>query len=149
VPPAGGLRTGRVSLESATSAGRFVAVAGDRGVLATIGPASDAAARERTTLIAEAGLADASCFSFRRPDGRYLRHSSFRLRLSPDEGTVLFRRDATFCGRDGFVEDSVSLESYNYRGFFLRHIGDQLWIDQFDGSDAFRDESSFRVRPPR
>ncbi|MGA5303192.1 sigma-70 family RNA polymerase sigma factor [Nucisporomicrobium flavum] len=148
-PPAGALRAGRVSLESATSAGRFVAVTGDQGVLATIGPGSDAATRERTTLMAEPGLADASCFSFRRPDGRYLRHSSFRLRLSADEGTVLFRRDATFCGRDGFVADSVALESFNYRGFFLRHVGDQLWIDQFDGSDAFRADGSFRVRPPR
>ncbi|MEV4709373.1 sigma-70 family RNA polymerase sigma factor [Actinoplanes sp. NPDC049316] len=148
-PPAGAMRTGPVSLESATSAGRFVTVSGDRGVLAAIGPASDAAERERANLTAVAGLADPSCYSFRRPDGRYLRHSSFRLRLSPDEGTVLFRRDATFCEQDGFVDDSVSLESFNYRGFFLRHVGEQLWIDQFDGSDEFRAESSFRVRPPR
>jgi hypothetical protein len=89
-----------------------------------------------------------SCVSFRGPDGRYLRHSSFQLRLSSDEGTVLFRRDATFCPRQGFLTGSVSLESVNYPGFFLRHVGRQLWIDQFDGSSAFRADSSFLVRPP-
>jgi RNA polymerase sigma factor (sigma-70 family) len=139
------LRPGRVSLESAAVAGRYVVVSGDRGVLA---PAVGAAARRQATLQVVAGLAEPSCVSFRGPDGRYLRHSSFQLRLSSDEGTVLFRRDATFCPRQGFLTGSVSLESVNYPGFFLRHVGRQLWIDQFDGSSAFRADSSFLVRPP-
>ncbi|WP_030437771.1 sigma-70 family RNA polymerase sigma factor [Actinoplanes subtropicus] len=139
---------GRVSLESADAAGRFVAVTGDFGVLTAVGPGSEVAARERASLQAVGGLADPACFSFRRPDGRYLRHASFRLRLSPDEGTVLFRQDATFCGRDGLHTGSVSLESFNYRGFFLRHVGDQMWIDKDDGSETFRADSSFFVRPP-
>jgi RNA polymerase sigma factor (sigma-70 family) len=146
--PTGLLRAGRISLESAPAPGRFVAVSGDAGVLTAVGPASDAAARERAGLRAVAGLADPSCFSFRRPDGRYLRHSSFRLRLSPDEGTVLFRQDATFCARTGFRAGSVSLESFNYRGFLLRHVGGQMWIDKYDGSPAFQADSSFFVRPP-
>jgi RNA polymerase sigma factor (sigma-70 family) len=138
------LAIGRVSLESASRAGRYVAVAGDRGVLA---PAGDAAGRRRATLTAVAGLADTACFSFRGPDGRYLRHSSFQLRLSSGEGTVLFRRDATFCARSGFLPGSLALESVNYPGFFLRHVGAQLWIDQFDGSADFRSDSSFMLRP--
>jgi hypothetical protein len=144
----GSLRTGRVSLESAAAAGRFVAVSGDFGVLTAVSRTSDAAARERASLQVVPGLADPSCFSFRRPDGRYLRHASFRLRLSPDEGTVLFRRDATFCGRPGFRPGSVSLESFNYRGFFLRHVGEQMWLDQYDGSAEFQADGSFLVRPP-
>jgi RNA polymerase sigma factor (sigma-70 family) len=142
------LRIGRVSLESATAPGRFVAVSGDAGVLTAVGPASDAAARERASLQVVAGLADPSCFSLRRPDGRYLRHSSFRLRLSPDEGTVLFRQDATFCPRTGLRTGSVSLESVNYQGFFLRHVDDQMWIDKNDGSTQFQADSSFFIRPP-
>lgn len=136
---------GRVSLESASIAGRYVAVAGDHGVLA---PAGDPAARRQATLQAVAGLADPSCFSFRGPDGRYLRHSNFQLRLSSDEQTVLFRRDATFCAREGFLPGSLSLESVNFPGFFLRHVGDQMWLDQFDGSADFRADGSFLVRPP-
>ncbi|WP_250008222.1 sigma-70 family RNA polymerase sigma factor [Actinoplanes sp. M2I2] len=138
---------GPVSLESAGLAGSYVTVAGDQGVLAAVGPSSAPADRQQATLRAVAGLADPACVSLRGPDGRYLRHSSFRLRLSPEEGTVLFRRDATFCGRAGFVAGSVSLESFNYRTFFLRRVGDELWIDQFDGSDT-RADGSFFVRPP-
>jgi RNA polymerase sigma factor (sigma-70 family) len=139
------LKPGRVTLESASIAGRYVAVSGDRGVLA---PADDPAARRRATLEAVAGLADSACVSFRGPDGRYLRHSSFQLRLSSGDGTVLFRRDATFCARAGFEPGSVSLESVNFPGFFLRHLGDQMWLDQFDGSTEFRADGSFLIRPP-
>jgi hypothetical protein len=42
----------------------------------------------------------------------------------------------------------VSLESFNYRGFFVRHVGDQMWIDKYDGSPEFQADSSFFVRPP-
>ncbi|MEU4419685.1 AbfB domain-containing protein, partial [Actinoplanes sp. NPDC024001] len=146
--PASQLPKGKLSLESAAEAGRFVAVAQGRGVLVPVSPASDAAARQRATLEAVTGLGDAACFSLVDADGRYLRHSSFQLRSSPDEGTVLFRRDATFCARAGFRQDSISLESVNFPGFFLRSVDGQLWIDQFDGSDAFRAESSFVVRAP-
>jgi RNA polymerase sigma factor (sigma-70 family) len=134
------LKAGRLSLESVSDRGRYIAVAGDSGVLAPAG--------RRATLRAVAGLAKPSCFSFRSADGRYLRHSSFRLRLDAEEPTVLFRRDATFCPRAGFRPGSVSLESVNFPGFFLRHEGDEMWLDQFDGSANFRSDSSFVVRPP-
>jgi RNA polymerase sigma factor (sigma-70 family) len=147
-PSTGLLTTGKVSLEAAAARGRFVAVSGDYGVLTPVGPASAADARRQATLQAVAGLADSACFSFRGPGGRYLRHSSFRLRLSPADGTVLFRQDATFCARSGFVTGTLSLESVNYPGFFLRDLGDQMWLDKYDGSSASRLDSSFHVRPP-
>nr|BFE74069.1 hypothetical protein GCM10020092_073700 [Actinoplanes digitatis] len=142
------LAAGKVSLESADAGGRYVAVSGDFGILAQTGAASGAAARQRATLRTVAGIADPECFSFRGQDGRYLRHSSFRLRLNPDDGTVLFQRDATFCVRAGFTAGSIALESRNYPGFFVRHLGDELWIDRYDGSDGFRAQSSFLVRDP-
>lgn len=136
------LPTGPVSLESTAAPGRYVAVSNDQGVLDT------AAARQRATFEVVPGLADRACVSLRGADGRYLRHMSFRLRLVVDEGTVLFRRDATFCSHAGLGGAGVSLESYNYPSFFLRRVGDQLWIDEFDGSGDFRADSSFLVRPP-
>ncbi|GID28621.1 sigma-70 family RNA polymerase sigma factor [Paractinoplanes brasiliensis] len=139
---AGSLPAGPVSLESTAAPGRYVAVSGDQGVLDT------AAARQRATFEVVPGLADPACVSLRGAGGRYLRHQSFRLRLDPDEGTVLFHRDATFCGQDGLSGAGVSLESYNFPTFFLRRVGDQLFVDQFDGSGAFRADSSFLVRPP-
>ncbi|MET8147232.1 AbfB domain-containing protein [Actinoplanes sp. NPDC049668] len=146
--PAGLLSAGRMSLESAEAAGSYVSASGDRGLLTQVGPSSGAAARQQATLLAVAGIADPACSSFRGQDGRYLRHSSFRLRMNPDEGTVLFRRDATFCPRAGFTAGSIALESKNYPGFFVRHLGAELWIDQYDGSADFRAQSSFFIRGP-
>jgi hypothetical protein len=93
-------------------------------------------------------LADPDCFSVRAADGRYLRHASWRVRLNLNEGTELFRGDATFCVRTGSVAGSASLESSNYPGWFLRHRGDELWVDHSDGSAAFAADSSFLIRPP-
>lgn len=68
--------------------------------------------------------------------------------MSPDEGSKLFRGDATFCVRAGSAFGSVSLESSNYPGAFLRHRGLDLWVDFSDGSAAFRADASFWPRPP-
>ncbi|MEW2331627.1 sigma-70 family RNA polymerase sigma factor [Micromonospora chersina] len=142
------LTAGRpVSLESANATGRYVAAVDGLGVLIPVGPDSTGAARRQATFTVLAGLADAGCFSFRARDGRYLRHSSWRLRLSPVEGTELFRGDATFCARAGATASATALEASNYPGWFLRHRDGQLWVDQADGTATFRADSSFRIRP--
>ncbi|GIM97384.1 sigma-70 family RNA polymerase sigma factor [Paractinoplanes toevensis] len=142
---AGTIRTGRLSLESANSGGRFVAIDGDRGELDAV---TTGAARRRATFEAVPGLADRGCFTFRTADGRHLRHQEWRLRTSKDQKTSLARGDATFCVQAGGIAGSVSLESANYPGFFLRHVGTELWVDQYDGTDGFRADSSFLVRAP-
>jgi Alpha-L-arabinofuranosidase B (ABFB) domain len=139
---------GPVSLESANEPGRFVAYAGDLGVLARVGTDSAAPARQAATFEVVPGLADRRCVSFRSRAGRYLRHSSWRVRLDANNGTVLFREDATYCPGAGSTADSVSLESFNYPGRFLRHVGNALWVDPSDGTASFRADSAFRVRRP-
>ncbi|MFJ5985329.1 AbfB domain-containing protein [Lentzea sp. NPDC092896] len=47
------------------------------------------------------GLADARCYSFE----------------SPNDGSALFRDDATFCARPGLNGTGVTLESINLPGF--------------------------------
>ncbi|WP_433618625.1 sigma-70 family RNA polymerase sigma factor [Dactylosporangium sp. CA-139114] len=139
-----GLRPGPVSLEFGASAGRYLGTDGQLGVLVEPGTASS---RQRATFEAVPGLADATCYSFRAADGQYLRHASWRLRLSHNEGTWLFRGDATFCPL-GTGAGDVMLEASNYRGYFIHREGDQLWVRQADGTAAFRTDSTFRVRPP-
>lgn len=142
------LAAGRlVSLESANETGRYVTTVDGLGVLVPVGPASTEVTRRQATFTVLAGLADPACFSFRAPEGRYLRHAYWRLRLSPDQGTELFRGDATFCPRAGTSPSVTSLEASNYPGWFLRHRDGQLWVDQADGTAAFRADSSFRIRP--
>jgi RNA polymerase sigma factor (sigma-70 family) len=136
------------SLESVNAPGTFVAIAGDLGILEPVDADGGGPVSQRATFEVVRGLADPNCFSFRAPDGRYLRHSSWRVRLSQDEGTALFRGDATFCLRAGSVAGSVRLESSNYTGWFMRHRGDELWVDHSDDSATFHADSSFVIRPP-
>jgi RNA polymerase sigma factor (sigma-70 family) len=135
-----------VSLESADRPGMFVTTADGLGVLAAVRADSTAAARQQATFTALPGLADAACFSFRAEDGRYLRHASWRFQLYRDEGTALFRGDATFCPRAGAAAGTILLEAQIYPGWYLHHRGDQLWVDQANGTTTFWTESSFRVR---
>jgi RNA polymerase sigma factor (sigma-70 family) len=146
-PDARGLPLGPASLESVDGAGFVVATANDYGVLARIGTGSAAGQRRRATFEVVRGLLSPTCVSFRSRDGRFLRHSSWRLRLSRQEGSRLFRGDATFCVRAGSVPGSVSLESANYPGWFLCRRGNELWVDLPDGTAAFRAGASFHPRP--
>ncbi|MFD2767450.1 sigma-70 family RNA polymerase sigma factor [Micromonospora eburnea] len=146
--PGESLTAGRlVSLEYRGRRGLFVTTVDGLGVLLPVGPASNADARRQATFSVLAGLADPACFSFRARDGRYLRHSSWRVRLSPADGTRLFRGDATFCARAGATKGATSLEASNYPGWFLRHRDGEIWVDQMDGTATFRADSSFLIRP--
>jgi RNA polymerase sigma factor (sigma-70 family) len=142
------LRTGPASLESAGVPGRFVSTALTYGVLTAAGPGSSRGTRAQATFDVVTGLADPACFSFRLSGGDYLRHSSWRLRTFGNDGTALFRGDATFCPGPGATQGSITLESSNYPGWFLHHRGDQLWVDQDNGTKQFLADSSFFVRSP-
>ncbi|MGI5240174.1 sigma-70 family RNA polymerase sigma factor [Dactylosporangium sp. CA-139066] len=141
---ASALRSGPVSLELAAAPGRYLGTDGQLGLLI----ADDAPlSRQRATFEAVPGLADATCYSLRSADGQYLRHASWRLRLSRDEGTRLFRGDATFCPI-GAGDGQVLLESSNYRGYFIHPENGQLWVQKWDGTTTFRTDSAFFVRAP-
>ncbi|MBV1851274.1 sigma-70 family RNA polymerase sigma factor [Catellatospora tritici] len=146
--PAGLLAAGPVSLEAGGESGLYVTTVDGLGVLAPLSAASDSSARLQATFEVVAGLADPKCFSLRATDGRYLRHLSWRLRLDPSIDTALFRGDATFCVRPGAFTGTVLLEASNYPGWFMHRRGAQMWVDNSDGSTAFRAAGSFRIRPP-
>jgi hypothetical protein len=60
----------------------------------------------------------------------------------------LDRNDATFRIVPGLAgEDSISLESVNYPGYYLRHQGYQIKLHQASGDSLYRSDSSFRVKP--
>lgn len=136
---------GSRSLESVAADGQYLTYDGDFAALAFPG---DEQNRERATLTVVEGLADADCVTFRASDGRYLRHSELRLRLDADQGTDLFREDATFCPVAGATEGSVTLRAHNYPGSVMRYRDGGIYLDGSDGSVAFARESSFAVRDP-
>jgi hypothetical protein len=141
------LSTGAWSLESADQSGSYVRREGDRARIDTVSAESDASDRREASLVVVAGLADASCFTFRASDGRYLRHYDFRLRFDEPDDTALLREDATFCAGTGATADSVTLRSRNYPDRVIHSRQTELWLDRPDGSEGFAAASSFIVRP--
>ncbi|UFQ13591.1 MULTISPECIES: sigma-70 family RNA polymerase sigma factor [Streptomyces] len=127
------------SLESVDRPGQFLTYEGDFATL------SSGAA----TFTVSKGLADSRCVTFRAPDGRYLRHHYLRLRLSADDGSQLFREDATFCPRPGTVDGSVTLHAHNYPGSALRPRDGSIRLDGFNGTRTFTGQASFVVRAPQ
>ncbi|MEU6066395.1 AbfB domain-containing protein [Streptomyces sp. NPDC047082] len=108
-------------------------------------PIGSASARRDATFKVVDGLADGSCYSFATADGSYLRHRDFLLRAERNDGSSLFRQDATFCPRASSYSGAVMLESVNYPGRFLRHQNFRLKLDQYQYSDLYRADSSFRL----
>lgn len=103
--------------------------------------------QERLVLHVVPGLADDSCFTFRRDDGRYLRHFDYRLRFDATDDSDLFRDDATFCPQAGQPAGTVRLASKNYPDHVIHRRGTELYIDKPDGSSGFTADSTFTVEP--
>ncbi|MCL6733466.1 sigma-70 family RNA polymerase sigma factor [Streptomyces neyagawaensis] len=140
---------GRHALRSVDKPGGYVSQSGRLGILGPVGATSSAATRQAATFTFVPGLADPRCSSLRDATGRYLRHYAFRIKLDTDDGSAIFRKDATFCPRPGSTAGSVSLESYNYPGRYLRHRDNlQLWLDPSEGTAAYRASRSFVLVAP-
>ncbi|MGW5609170.1 sigma-70 family RNA polymerase sigma factor [Streptomyces sp. NPDC003753] len=141
--------SGRHALRSVDNPGDYVSQSGRLGILGPVGTTSSAATRQAATFTFVPGLADPRCYSLRDATGRYLRHYAFRIRLDTDDGSAIFQKDATFCPRSGSTAGSVSLESYNYPGRYLRHRDNlQLWLDPSENTAAYRASRSFVLVAP-
>ena len=141
--------SGRHALRSVDNPGDYVSQSGGLGILGPVGATSSAATRQAATFTFVPGLADPRCYSLRDATGRYLRHYAFRIRLDSDDRSAIFRKDATFCPRSGSMAGSVSLESYNYAGRYLRHRDNlQLWLDPSENTAAYRASRSFVLVAP-
>ncbi|MFF4032491.1 AbfB domain-containing protein [Streptomyces sviceus] len=108
-------------------------------------PVSGSESREDATFKQVKGLANASCYSFATHDGKYLRHRNFVLRADRNDGSSLFRQDATFCPRDAAYTSATMLESVNYPGYFLRHQNFVVRLERFEYSSQFLSDSSFQL----
>jgi len=98
-----------------------------------------------TQFIARDGLADPTCVSFESVavPGQLLRHNAYRLMLAPDDGTDLFKSDATFCAEKGLDGDGITLRSKNYPDRVVRQRDYQLWIDPVTTDAAFLSDATF------
>ncbi|WP_329113454.1 sigma-70 family RNA polymerase sigma factor [Streptomyces sp. NBC_01465] len=143
---AGTVPLGAQSLESMDEPGQYLTYAGAFATLGGLSADSSAQTRRRFVFTVVRGLADPRCVTFRAADGRYLRHRDLRLRLSSDNGSDLFREDATFCPSPGATAGSVTLHAHNYPGSVLRHRDGGIRLDGSDGTRAFAGQASFFAR---
>ncbi|MCX4977065.1 sigma-70 family RNA polymerase sigma factor [Streptomyces sp. NBC_00554] len=140
---------GRHALRSVDQSGRYVREVGNLGFLSPVAATSPEPAKQEATFRFVTGLADSHCYSIEDASGRYLRHYAFRIQLDANDGSAVFRKDATFCARPGSTDGSVSLESYNYPGRYLRYRDNlELWVDPAQNTTAFRASRSFTVVAP-
>ncbi len=80
------------------------------------------------------------------PPGYYLRHHHMPLTLQRDDGTAIFKGDATFCGRAGLAGgDTASFESCDLLGRYLRHYNYKMRLDLKASASAFASGDSFTV----
>ncbi|PZG00850.1 AbfB domain-containing protein [Micromonospora deserti] len=71
----------------------------------------------------------------------YIRHYWFRARLDANVSSL---SDAWFRVVTGLSGNgTVSLESANFPGFYLRHKNFEVWLERNDGSGLFRSDASF------
>jgi hypothetical protein len=107
--------------------------------------ASDGVSKSDSTFVVRRGLADSTCYSFesRNFPGQFLRHAAFRVRLNPNDGGDLLRRDATFCAQPGASAGSVRLASVNELGASVRHYAEEVWVASSGGAHVYDSPGSF------
>jgi hypothetical protein len=108
-----------------------------------INDASSDVAKQDATFWARPGLSNAACLSFESRDfpGRFLRHSNFRVRNDPNDGSSVFAGDATFCAREG--AGGTALESANVPGAFIRHYNEAVYLARSSGTNPWDGGGSF------
>jgi len=79
-----------------------------------------------------------------RGDGRFLRHRYGKVHFDKNDGSNLFKWDATFYLRPNvFRHGYHSLEASNYRGAYLRHSYMRVILNYPDGTELYKDDASF------
>ncbi|MEU4744146.1 family 43 glycosylhydrolase [Actinosynnema sp. NPDC023658] len=78
--------------------------------------------------------------SYNYPD-RFIRHWDYRAKVEADVNPLADSQFRVVAGLGG--SGTVSLESTNFPGYYLRHRNHELWVERNDGSAIFRADASF------
>jgi GH43 family beta-xylosidase len=94
------------------------------------------------------GLAGAGTVSLESANfpGYYLRHRNFEGWVERNDGSALFRSDASFLRRAGLADSAgVSFESSNFAGRYLRHVSGSLLHVQTVADATSRADATFHL----
>lgn len=129
------------SFESVNYPGYFIR---HRFSLGDLTPVVSDLDRADASFVLRAGLSgtpDSVSFESVNFPGHFMRHENYRLKLARNDGSDLFRKDASFVRHD--ASGRTSFESVNVPDHYIRHRNYQMWIARRDGSALFSSDSSF------
>ncbi|WP_308637647.1 AbfB domain-containing protein [Paenibacillus silvisoli] len=92
------------------------------------------------------GLADPAAISIESVSnpGRFLRHKNGEIWMDVNDGTTLFKNDATWRLRAGFSSGfGASFESFNFPGQYIRHMNGLLYITSINNATDQQDATFF------
>jgi Alpha-L-arabinofuranosidase B (ABFB) domain/Astacin (Peptidase family M12A) len=106
---------------------------------------SERGLKEDATWVARHGLANTDCYSFeaRNFPNRFLRHRDFRLRTDVNDGSDLFKKDATFCFKPGLSGNGFSWTALSFPDLYIRHFGGEGWMAKQGGTHFWDAPGSF------
>lgn len=143
----------KASFESINYPGHFMRHRNSLGELTRV--SSDLDRADATFIVRPALNGSSISVSFESvnyPD-HFLRHQNYRLKLHQNDGSELFRQDASFMQQGaecpGCPRGEMSFESANLPGHFIRHQNYELWLAKSDGSDLFAKDATWRQVGPR
>jgi Alpha-L-arabinofuranosidase B (ABFB) domain len=101
--------------------------------------------KEDATWIMRNGLAGPNCYSFeaRNFPNRFLRHSNFRLRTDLNDGSDLFKKDATFCSYLSPFGNGIAWTAFNFPDLYIRHFNGEGWMAKKGGTHVWDTAASF------
>lgn len=132
----------RTSVQSVRYPDRYWHLSYGTVQLDQVSGSSPAATRREASFKRVKGLADSSCYSFVTTDGSYLRHRDFVLRADRNDGSALFKKDATFCPRPTSSSGAVMLESVNYPGHYVHPRDGRLRLERYDDDRGRHDHEN-------
>ena len=139
-----------VSFESVNQPGHYIRHRNFVGELTRVNRDLD---RADATFILRPGLSgtpNAVSFEAVNHPGHFLHHEGYRIKLSRDDGSTLFRQNGSFIVRPGLsgTPGTVSFEAVNFPGHFIRHQNFELWLANKDAGNTtqFPQDVSFRER---
>jgi hypothetical protein len=138
-PPPVRLNVGStVGLEASDRPGYRVRHRDFRGRLDAINASSSAGERADSGFRVRTGLGDDDCVSLESVNfpGYYLRHRNFEIRLDRNDGSALFRQDATFCPVTIRQGAALALRSTNYPRHYVVSDNDRLRIVETTAAGA-------------
>ena len=77
---------------------------------------------------------------------RFMRHRNYEFWLDPNtDSSDLYMKDSSMTVRVGLngTPGSISFESVNFPGFYLRHANYTCQLNKVDGSELFNLDASF------